>query len=116
MATAFFETYERLCRYKGMSDSAAAAEIGLSNSTVTSWKNGALPRKPTIKKVADYFGVTIDQMLGYKNIDKEKLPANKSGELTENDMKLLKFFRSLPPEKLKAILIAQDGPVEIVDE
>lgn len=64
MATTFYEMYRCLCQKSGKSDSAIAAEIGLSNSTVTTWKQGALPRRPTIQKVADYFGVTPEYMLG----------------------------------------------------
>lgn len=98
METAFFTMYNRLCAEKGISASAAAEKIGLSNSTVTSWKNGALPRRPTIKKVADYFGVTVDQMMGYEAIEKpstmlgggeEKPPAQEGKELTQTDIKLI---------------------------
>lgn len=64
MSTAFYEIYSFLCRNAGKSDNAVAAEIGLSNSTVTTWKQGALPRRPTLKKVADYFNVSTDYLMG----------------------------------------------------
>lgn len=74
MPTAFYETYRQLCQKAGKSDNAVAAEIGLSNSTVTTWRQGALPRRPTIKKVADYFGVTVEEMMGYSDIEKKPAP------------------------------------------
>lgn len=64
MSTPFYEVYRQLCKRVGKSDNAVAAEIGLSNSTVTTWRQGALPRRPTLKKVADYFGVTDDYLMG----------------------------------------------------
>lgn len=64
MSTTFYEIYRLLCQKAGKSDNAVAAEIGLSNSTVTTWKQGALPRRPTLKKVADYFNVSTDYLMG----------------------------------------------------
>lgn len=64
MSTTFYEIYRLLCQKVGKSDNAVAAEIGLSNSTVTTWKQGALPRRPTLKRVADYFNVSTDYLMG----------------------------------------------------
>ena len=43
-----------------------AAELGIASGTVTGWKNGALPRKPVLDKICDYFGVTTGYLLGEK--------------------------------------------------
>ena len=52
----FYDVYSELCQEKGVSCSRAAKEIGLSNSTVTKWKNtGAVPSGDTLAKVAAYF-------------------------------------------------------------
>ena len=40
----------------------------------TSWKNGALPRMSSRKKIADYFGITVDELMGTK-----KEPAGMGG-------------------------------------
>ena len=32
----------------------------------TSWKNGALPRMSSCKKIADYFGITVEELMGTK--------------------------------------------------
>lgn len=61
----FYDVYCALCKGKGISLSRAAEEIGLSNSTVTKWKKtGATPSGDTLSKVAAYFGVTIDDLIG----------------------------------------------------
>lgn len=59
----FFERVTELCQKKGISLSAAAKEIGLSNSAITYWKRGAVPKSSTVQKLADYFGVTVDYLL-----------------------------------------------------
>lgn len=46
-----------------MSPAAVAREIGLSNSSTTTWKHGALPKGETLEILADYFGTTTDYLL-----------------------------------------------------
>ncbi len=61
----FYDIYKALCEQRGVSLSRAAAEIGLSNATVTKWKKtGAAPGGDTLTKVAAYFGVSVDKLLG----------------------------------------------------
>lgn len=60
----FWEKFVSLCAEKGISPNGACAELGLSNATATKWKNGAIPRNTTLKKVADYFGVSTSYLLG----------------------------------------------------
>ena len=72
--TRFFEQYKKICEARGISLNGAAKEIGLPSSSVTHWKDGAVPRMKTIQKIADYFGVTTDYLQGYTDI-KEKPPA-----------------------------------------
>lgn len=61
----FYDVYAALCKNKGISLSRAADEIGLSNSTVTKWKKtGATPSGETLAKVAAYFGVSVDDLIG----------------------------------------------------
>lgn len=62
----FFDTFKRLCDERHISVSAAATVIGLSNSTPTKWKKtGATPDGDTLTKIATYFGVTTDYLLGF---------------------------------------------------
>ena len=60
----FYDKFKQLCTQKGVSCNRAAAEIGLSNATPTSWKKrGLTPKGDTLTKIADYFGVTTDYLL-----------------------------------------------------
>lgn len=61
----FFDVFQSLCEKKGISCKKAVEEIGLSNSIATKWKRtGAIPKGETINRIAEYFGVTADYLLG----------------------------------------------------
>lgn len=63
----FYDKFKELCVQRRISVSRAATEIGLSNSTPTKWKNtGATPDIATLTKIADYFGMSIEEVLGNK--------------------------------------------------
>ncbi len=61
----FYDVYLELCKKKKVSPTRAAIEIGLSKSTPTTWKQrGLTPQGDTLSKIADYFNVTVDYLLG----------------------------------------------------
>lgn len=68
----FYDRFKQLCDDRGVSCNKAALEIGLSNATPTKWrKTGATPNSETLQKIAGYFGVTIQFLLGQET---EKTP------------------------------------------
>ena len=82
----FYDVYTKLCNQKGVSRSRAAADMGLSNSTVTKWKKtGATPSGETLAKIAAYFNVSVDDL-----IRQEKDPAP-AGKVTDEDIKFALF-------------------------
>lgn len=75
----FYDLFAGLCEKRGIKPSKAAEECGINKSNVSNWKNnGYVPRGEALNKIADYFGVSVDYLLG--NEQKEK-PAAKSDEL-----------------------------------
>ena len=76
----FYDRFKVLCDKKGVSCTKAAVQIGLSNATPTKWKKtGAMPDGVTLTKVADYFGITVGELLADEPEQKEK-PAAQSSE------------------------------------
>lgn len=59
----FWDNFVTLCNQKGKSPNGACAELGFSANTATKWKQGSVPRDTTLRKIADYFGVTVDDLL-----------------------------------------------------
>lgn len=62
----FWNNFLAECAKKGKSPAVIAEELGFSNSATTCWKNGSLPRMSSRKKLADYFGITVEELMGTK--------------------------------------------------
>lgn len=61
---AFNETIKKLRLDKVISLSDAARDLGVKPSTLHCWESGKrMPRPETLKKVAEYFNVTVDFLL-----------------------------------------------------
>lgn len=59
-----YEKYLKLRDEKGITDYRVSQDTGIAKSTFTDWKNGrSAPKIEKLKKIADYFGVTIDYFL-----------------------------------------------------
>lgn len=93
----FYINYVALCNKIGKSPSAVAEEMGFMRSVVTRWSKGTIPRQATLQKVADYFGVSVDYLLG-----KEKQPTK--GELSGIRKDLMDFADTLTDEKIEKYL------------
>lgn len=93
----FYINYVALCNKIGKSPSAVAEEMGFMRSVVTRWSKGSVPRQATLQKVADYFGITVDELLG-----KEKQPTE--GELSGIRKDLMAFADTLTDEKIEKYL------------
>ena len=60
----FYNIFLRLCANKNVKPNNVTKALGLSNATATDWKKGSIPRDVTLQKLADYFGVSVDYLLG----------------------------------------------------
>lgn len=92
----FWSTYVELCNAVNKAPNKVAAELGITSGTATKWKNGAVPQDRTIKKIADYFGVTVEYLKGETDI---KNPAADDGSGMEKE--LLRLFGQIPEESKK---------------
>ena len=52
----------RLCKERGTSFAQLERELGMGNGVIAKWKTSS-PVVANIKAVADYFGVTVDELL-----------------------------------------------------
>lgn len=109
----FYEKYESLCIEKGVSPSGAAKAVGLSNAAASGWADGSIPRQTTIRKIAAYFGVSVDYFKE-GNGQKENPAAQEGNGVSDRDIRLLEWFHSLPEEKRKAILSLGGAPEDLV--
>ena len=76
-----YEIFEQLLQKYGLSAYKVSKETGITQSTLSDWKRGrSTPKTENMKKIADYFGVTVDYLMTGKDNLKEKAP-----ELTAKD-------------------------------
>ena len=81
-----------MCREKGITGGKMCTDIGLSKSLMTGLKKGRRSSisTETAQKIAEYFGVSVDRVLG--SDQKEKSPAPEGAEDSEislDEMKVL---------------------------
>lgn len=111
----FFDNYVRMCNAIGKSPSMVANELGITSPSVTRWRSGSEPRYSTLTKIADYFSVTIEELISESGPDMAKAASPEADGLSEYDIKALEWFHSLSPENRRAILTVTGGPAELAE-
>ena len=103
----FIDTYESLCKQRGVSCSKAAQEMGINKGTVSVWRNkGTRPQAAQLEKIAEYFGVSVDYLLTGEKENPTSVVADGVDEL---DKEALDIMHQLPPEKRAAGLAMLRG-------
>lgn len=101
----FIERLLSLIKEKGITRKKMLDDLGLANGSFVNWQTrGSIPNAETLSRIADYFGVTSDYLLG--KTDERKKPSPEP-VLTEREKAILEIFRSLSEEK-------QDKLIEIL--
>ena len=60
-----YESYVVLRDQKGVTDSDVARCTGITRPTFSDWKNGKYtPKIPKMMKIAEYFGVPLEKLIG----------------------------------------------------
>lgn len=90
----FHERLEALCKAIGITiTDFSVNKLGVSNSTATNWKKGAVPRSDIVIKAANYFGVSTDYLLGLDDV-----PSRRQQDApTQAEMEMLSEFRAATP-------------------
>lgn len=59
-----YQKFEQLVKARGITTYKVAKDIGLAPTVFSDWKSGkSKPKVDKLKKIADYFGVTIEYFL-----------------------------------------------------
>ena len=93
-----YEIYQKLLDMNGVKSADVARATGISNMTFSDWKKGkSTPKMDKIEKIAKYFGVTTDYMMGKKL----EVP---SASMADDHLELIKLYSSLSEADQKAIM------------
>lgn len=59
-----YDIFRQLCQEKGVSTYKVCKDLGISQGTISNWKKGRNNlSNDVLKKIADYFGVTMDYLM-----------------------------------------------------
>lgn len=98
-----YENIDALCLKYKINITTMCKEAGVSRASLTDLKNGRIQKlsADTLTKIADYFGVSIDHLLGKKN-----KPAGITDELDPIYFSLAKNAQEsqLDPDDIKEII------------
>lgn len=114
----FPERLKKLRKEKNLYQKELAEILGVSRPTISQYEAGTRrPDNETLEKLADYFKVSIDYLLGRTD---ERSPVDKIKSAISDDPELVEFFeqlkkredlqlmfkqtRDLPPETIKQVI------------
>lgn len=118
----FYTRFKELCDENGVRPTAVMRELSISPSSPGRWKAGSVPYGATVRKIADYFGVTTDYLLhgGDRPVSNSTGPVqnsavvqgsvgstvsvNNGGQLQGNEAELIEIFRELDRKGQIAVL------------
>ena len=80
----FKKIFIKLCNERGVAPTTVCNDIGLSAATFSCWTDESVPRKTTLYKLADYFNVTVDYLLGKE----DAIPSDTTGFAVEDMLNL----------------------------
>lgn len=100
-----YESIISLCNDKGIKGGKMCVDLGISKSTMTDLKSGRRTgiSMETAQKIADYFGVSVDRVLGSEQ--KEK-PTLKEGEQLDSNL-IMRLCQLTPDEVAKVDAFVQ---------
>ncbi|MBP9988458.1 MAG: helix-turn-helix transcriptional regulator [Ruminococcus sp.] len=90
----FIERLHSLMKDRSVTKNKLQKDLGLNKSNIVNWEQrGTIPSGDILNKIAEYFSVSVDYLLG-----KEKSPS-KAEELLEKYGGLITALESLPEDK-----------------
>ena len=95
----FSSRFKQLCKENGVTQKQALADMGMGRNSAQSWINGS-PSLETLQKIADYFGITTDDVLGAEH---KKTPTPEKGERDYSDLELIEAVMQANEQQKEAI-------------
>jgi len=100
----FIDTLNSLLELNKISRNKLCADLGIGKSSVADWeKRGNIPDGEVLVRIATYFGVTVDRLLG---IETPATPEGKQPELTETQLlanQVMEKVKAMEYDDLKAL-------------
>lgn len=98
METFFWKKVTELCKERKTTPTAAVKAAGLSTGNVTYWRNGRMPNVKAVARLAEYFGVDVDCLIG--SDEPETVNTSRFGAVSDDDLKFAFFGTTEVTEEL----------------
>lgn len=101
-----YDIFEKLCESNNVTPYQVCKETGITTATISNWKAGRyVPKQDKMKKIADYFKVTVDYLMTGNNVNTEQsIMTDQERIIYEYAKKLLAL--GMTPEKLEKLVDA----------
>lgn len=98
--TTFLKTVLSLLNQKGVSRNKMLTDLHLGKNSFVNWeKRGTIPGGDTLNKIAEYFNVSTDYLLG-----NEQTPSgNVYDQYSAEDLEIAKLYAALPDDDRRAL-------------
>ena len=95
----FSQTFKRLCKEKKITQQQALLELNLNRNATQRWAQG-IPAPHTLKKIAEYFGVSVDYLLG---VEQKNPDTNNGTGMSKAKSELVKKVMQMSDEELEKL-------------
>ncbi len=90
----FYQRFELLCKEMNETPTSVGGQLGFSKGIISKWRHReCIPNSKSIKRLSNYFGVSVDYLLGksdirnaeseFEDIERAKLILFGTGEVPE---------------------------------
>ena len=98
----FYSYFDYLCKRKGITKNKACQEMGVSRSVAAKWKSTQTnPSMATLQKIADYFEVSLDELISQSEIKEN--PATVSDGQEDQYKAFKKILDELDDENVESL-------------
>nr|WP_303244020.1 helix-turn-helix transcriptional regulator [uncultured Cellulosilyticum sp.] len=100
-----YTIFEQLLTINDVSAYKVSKATGIAQSTFTDWKKGrSIPKQEKLQKIADYFNVSLNYLMGIDEPNENELLAKNS---TEKELLLLCRKVNDAPDEVREQIVAQ---------
>jgi len=108
----FYNILLTLCKERGITISALARDLNIAKGSPSNWQRGASPNSDVVVKIAQYFGVSCDYLLGLDDVPSR----SEQFSLTAQEREMVESLRSVSPTIRQAVYACMDALLNTLDQ
>lgn len=110
----FKEKFTRLCVERGIAPTTVCTMVGLSTTAYSKWEETSVPRRATLIKIADYFGITVDELISDDPAPTTKTapPEEPEEPLSEVKRRLHALVDTADEDEVERMLVMMEALIE----